>query len=128
MFLRSNFSREEIIMYARIITILAFAALAAVPLSPAYADEDRYDDQADEPTAGIVKMNGVVRQVHKEELKLMISHESIPAFDMWKMTMVFRVRDKVLLDQVKVGDKADFVLERKEDGSYVIIGISQAAK
>lgn len=115
-------------MYARIITILAFAALAAAPLSPAYAYEDGYDDQAAEPTAGIVKMNGVVRQVHKEELKLMISHESIPAFDMWKMTMVFRVRDKVLLDQVKVGDKADFVLERKEDGSYVIIGISQAAK
>ena len=115
-------------MNARIARILAFTALSALALSPSYADENGYDDQTDGPAPGVVKTNGTVRQVHKKEGKLMISHDSIPAFDMWKMTMVFRVKDKALLDNIKKGDKARFELERTEDGSYVIIGINRAVK
>lgn len=46
--------------------------------------------------------NGVVRKIDLENSKITIKHEEIKNLDMPPMTMVFQVRNKALIDKVKV--------------------------
>lgn len=77
---------------------IAIAALAAVLFAvPAWAEE----------------AEGVVRRVDKNAEKLTIRHGPIPSMDMPSpMTMVYRVKDPAMLDQVKAGDKIRFEAEK----------------
>ena len=69
---------------------------------------------------GVVEMSdGEVRRVDKEAGKLTLRHGEIKNLDMPPMTMVFQVRDKALLDQVKPGDKVRFSAEKVE-GKYTV--------
>jgi Cu(I)/Ag(I) efflux system periplasmic protein CusF len=52
--------------------------------------------------------DGEVRKVDKDGGKLTLRHGEIRHMDMPPMTMVFRVRDKAMLDDVKAGDKVRF--------------------
>ncbi len=52
--------------------------------------------------------DGEVRKVDKDAAKVTIKHGAIKNLDMPPMTMVFQVRDKAMLDQVKAGDKIGF--------------------
>ena len=52
--------------------------------------------------------DGEVRRVDKEAGKLTLKHGDIKSLDMPAMTMVFVVKDKALLDKLKVGDKVKF--------------------
>jgi Cu(I)/Ag(I) efflux system protein CusF len=63
---------------------------------------------------------GEVRKVDKEQGKLTIRHEPLTNLEMPAMTMVFRVKDPAMLDQVKEGDKIRFVAERI-DGAITIV-------
>lgn len=54
---------------------------------------------------------GEVRKIDKSTGKMTIKHGPLANLGMDAMTMVFRVRDKTMLDQVKVGDKISFVAE-----------------
>ena len=76
-----------------------FAALIALPCavlaSPALSD-------------------GEIRKVDKDAAKLTIKHGPIANLDMMPMTMVFRVKDKAMLDQVKAGDKVRFSADKVE--------------
>lgn len=63
-----------------------------------------------------------VRKVDKEAAKLTLKHGPIPNLEMGAMTMVFRVKDPALLDQVKQGDKIKFTAE-KISGQYTVTGI-----
>lgn len=51
---------------------------------------------------------GEVRKIDKAAGKITIKHGPIPQFDMPAMTMVYRVKDKAMLDQLKPGDKIKF--------------------
>ena len=51
---------------------------------------------------------GEVRKVDKAAGKVTIKHGAMPKFDMPPMTMVYRVKDKAMLDQLKAGDKIKF--------------------
>ncbi len=53
--------------------------------------------------------DGEIRKVDKEAAKLTIRHGELKALGMMPMTMVFRVQDKAMLEQVAVGDKVRFV-------------------
>jgi Cu/Ag efflux protein CusF len=55
---------------------------------------------------------GEVRRVDKDGGKLTIKHGPLANLDMPGMTMVFRVKDPAMLDQVKEGDKIKFVADR----------------
>lgn len=55
---------------------------------------------------------GEVKKVDNEAAKLTIKHAPLPNLDMPAMTMVFRVKDPAMLDQVKAGDKINFAAER----------------
>lgn len=65
---------------------------------------------------------GEIRRVDKEGARVTIKHGEIRNLDMPPMTMVFQVRDKALLDQVKPGDKVRFAAEKME-GKYTVTHI-----
>jgi Cu/Ag efflux protein CusF len=55
--------------------------------------------------------SGEVRKIDKSAGKMTIKHGPLKNLGMDGMTMVFRVKDPDMLDQVKVGDKIRFVAE-----------------
>lgn len=64
--------------------------------------------------AGAALSEGEVRKVDKQAKKLTIKHGPLANLDMPGMTMVFRVKDPVMLEQVKAGDKVKFQAEKVE--------------
>lgn len=63
---------------------------------------------------------GVVKKVDQSANKITIQHGPIKAFDMPDtMTMVYRVKDPVLLKDVKAGDKIKFDAEHASGGFTV---------
>lgn len=69
--------------------------------------------------------DGVIRKVDKDAGKLTIKHGPIPSMDMPPMTMVYRVTDPAMLDQVKPGDSVKFTME-KIGGQYTVTRIGAA--
>ncbi len=65
---------------------------------------------------------GEIRKVDKDAAKLTIRHGELKALGMMPMTMVFRVQDKAMLDQVVVGDKVRFVAARV-DGAITVTSL-----
>ena len=55
---------------------------------------------------------GVIRKIDKANKKITIKHGEIKNLEMPGMTMVFHVRDPVLLDKVVAGDKVKFRAEK----------------
>ena len=91
--------------------VLVLAAVLAA--APVHADNRHHPS------------DGEIRKVDKETKKLTIKHGPLANLDMPAMTMVFRVKDPAMLDQVKQGDKVKFVAE-KEGGAYVVTQIESA--
>jgi len=58
--------------------------------------------------ASVALTDGEVRKVDKAAGKVTIKHGPMPKFDMPAMTMVYRVKDKAMLDRLKPGDKVKF--------------------
>lgn len=65
------------------------------------------------PTIGIqtYKAKGVVKKIDAETGKLTVDHEDIPGY-MSAMEMTEPVKDKAMLETVKVGDRIEFEIER----------------
>jgi len=57
-----------------------------------------------QPDARRYDLRGKVVSVSKETKKVMVDHEAIPGF-MAAMTMVYRVKDQHLLDNLSPGDR-----------------------
>jgi Cu(I)/Ag(I) efflux system protein CusF len=51
---------------------------------------------------------GEVRKVYPDAGQILLKHGEIKSLDMPPMSMVFKVKDKALLDRVKPGDKVRF--------------------
>jgi Cu/Ag efflux protein CusF len=64
--------------------------------------------------------DGEVKKVDKDAGKLTIKHGPLINLDMPGMTMVFRVKDPAMLDQVKEGDKIRFVADRVNGAITVV--------
>ncbi|NSY37701.1 copper-binding protein [Leisingera sp. ANG59] len=62
--------------------------------------------------AGATFTAGTVKKVDPKSGKVTIKHEELVDLEMPAMTMVFRVADDAMLDQLKVGDAIEFVAER----------------
>lgn len=75
---------------------------------------------AQTPTAG-----GEVVKLDKPAGRITLKHAGIQQIDMPPMTMAFRVREGRLLDDVAVGDRVRFVVE-KIDGQYTVVALSKA--
>ena len=57
-------------------------------------------------------VNGEVRKIDKGAGKITLKHDAIPNLEMPGMTMVFRVKDPSMLDQLKEGDKIKFAADK----------------
>ncbi len=68
---------------------------------------------------------GEVRKVDTEQGRLTIKHEALLNLDMPGMTMVFKVLDDKLLQNVKQGDKIMFRAE-KLDAGFTVVKLEQA--
>jgi len=55
---------------------------------------------------------GEVRKIDKAAGKITIKHGPISNLDMPAMTMVYRVKDNAVLDQLKPGDKINFEADK----------------
>jgi len=65
---------------------------------------------------------GEVRKVDKANSKISLKHGEIKNLDMPPMSMVFLVKDKAMLDKVKVDDKVTFTAAQV-DGNYTLMSI-----
>lgn len=72
--------------------------------------------------AAAAMSDGEVRKVDKETGKITLRHGPIPNLDMPNMTMVFRVKDPAMLDQVKAGDQVRFSADRV-GGQFTVMTI-----
>ena len=82
-----------------IVLLLLSAALA---LSQASYAQEKTEEMS----------NGEIRKIDKDTKKITIKHGEIKNLDMPGMTMVFQVKDPVLLEKIKPGVKIKFSAER----------------
>ena len=71
-------------------------------------------------TADAAFTAGVIKKIDKEAGKLTIQHGPILNLNMPAMTMVFKLKDAGMIDQVKPGDQINFVVERV-NGTLMVI-------
>jgi len=109
----------------RIKTVLTLTAIAwGVALSmPAYTQENMDHSKMGTAQEASMMTDGEVRKIDKEAGKLTLKHGEIKNLDMpGGMTMVFAVKDKALLNNLKPGDKVKFMAV-DEAGKIVITDI-----
>ena len=103
----------------RLTPLLAAALIAS---APALATSHQPAAAASAPA---VLSEGEVRKVDKEAGKVTIKHGPIANLDMPPMTMVFRVKEPVMLDKLKAGDTVRFKAE-KLGGNYTVTEVQPA--
>jgi len=122
-------------MSTKTIVVLALSASASLVPLYAAAQQGRMDHgsmgQGAAGQPGTMQMqagdmaDGEIRKVDKDAGKLTIKHGAIPSMDMPPMTMVYRVKDPAMLDQVKPGDTVKFSME-KVGGQYMVTRLGVA--
>ena len=95
--------------YSVLITVLMLGAGLAFQASA----DDRHHPQTETTSAAAAASTaalteGEVRKIDMAAGKVTIKHGPMPKFDMPAMTMVYRVKDKAMLDNLKPGDKIKF--------------------
>ena len=110
-------------------TIVIF--LAAASLSGAAFAQNSTSHDSHHPAdikvaqASNALTEGEVRKVDKDAGKVTIKHGPLKNLGMPAMTMVYRVKDPAMLDQLKAGDKIDFAAD-KINGAYTVTQVKPA--
>ncbi len=108
----------KIIMKSSIKALFA-ASLMLSSMAGAYAQSTQASAAAPESMS-----TGEIKKVDKSAGKLTIKHGPLENLGMGAMTMVFRAKEPVMLDQVNVGDKIRFVAEAP-DGQLTVTRLEQ---
>lgn len=109
--------------------LLAVAVISAIPAF-AFAAAAAPGEKGGAETAQVASSTGPVsegeiKKVDKDAGKLTIKHGPLTNLDMPGMTMVFRVKDAAMLDQVKAGDKVKLTVE-KVNGALTVTALEAA--
>lgn len=89
------------------------AAKSAPDVKPGVSATAAAIDSKALPVATKLPMtDGEIKKVDKEGGKITIKHGEIKNLDMPGMTMVFRVKEPAMLDQVRAGDKVNFSADK----------------
>ncbi|MEK7723153.1 MAG: copper-binding protein [Acidobacteriota bacterium] len=93
--------RVKLLVFLVFVAAFLFACTNQEPLKPV------------SPKAALhyYQSKGVVKKIDMGSGKLTVDHETIPGY-MEEMEMTEPVKDKAMLETVKVGDKIDFEIER----------------
>lgn len=107
-----------------LISMTVSIGLSAVPL--AFAGGQHEGDHK-EQSSGVADAAsiGEVKKVDKEAGKVTLKHGQIKNLDMPAMTMLFRVKEPQMLDQLKEGDKIKFTVDRV-NGALTITSLEPA--
>ena len=105
-------SRTDMNPIKRLLTRM-LVSLAGLIAQPSLADTEPF------------MAEGVVRKLDPENRKITLKHGDIKNLNMPGMTMVFRLQEKVEIDQLKPGDKVMFHVEKIE-GAYTITDLQAA--
>jgi Cu/Ag efflux protein CusF len=100
---------------------LALIIALALPAAPLIAAHAAPADNAQQASASMSE--GEIRKIDKDAGKITIRHGELKNLDMPPMTMVFRVQEPAMIDQVKVGDRIEFVAE-KVGGQFTVTQIA----
>ena len=92
---------------------VAALVMASVAWLPPALSQVKPTDSESLAAAGAIA-EGEVRKVDKEAKKITLKHGPISNLGMTAMTMVFRVKEPAMLDEVKVGDKVRFRADKIE--------------
>ena len=107
-------------------TLIATLGLAAPAIALAQPDHAAHHGGASAPAAADAKLaEGTVKKIDKSAGKLTIAHGPLESLGMPAMTMVFRAARPRLLDQVKVGDRIRFAVE-KVGGALTVTSLEAA--
>ncbi len=106
---------------SRLLTILAMTAAIPMAAHAAGSAQAKEGAAAQQPAAGVMA-DGEVKKIDKDAGKMTIKHGPLVNLDMPPMTMVFRVKDAAMLDQVKSGDQIRFSVE-KINGALTVTAI-----
>lgn len=98
-------------------TLIAVAATISTPAIAA-SNHDSHASMPDHAAAAAMT-DGLVKKVDKPGGKLTVSHGPLPN-GMPAMTMVFRVKDAVWLDQLKNGDRIRFAADTADDVMTIV--------
>ena len=101
-----------------ILVLTAIASLDALAIDESH--KKAAASVATTQSAATALTSGEVKKVDRDAGKITIKHGPLVNLDMPSMTMVFRVKDPAMLDQVQVGDKIGFVAE-KLNGAYTVM-------
>ena len=92
--------------------LIAVSILGAGLAFQASADDSHKNHATNEANpaaaASVALTGGEVRKIDQAAGKVTIKHGPMAKFDMPAMTMVYRVKDKAMLDNLKSGDKIKF--------------------
>lgn len=110
-------------MKTSILVLSAFAVLSMTSI-PSYAKDEMAMPMptTQASTQKTIAGKGTIVLENKANAKVTLQHEAIPAIGWGAMTMEFKVKDKMLLDKVKQGDKVQFTLVLQGQ-DYVITSI-----
>ena len=104
-------------------SLSAAAALAHAQPAPAASPVDHAAHHGASTAAP--QSDGEVRKVDKAQGKLTLRHGPLENLSMPGMTMVFKVADPKMLDNLKEGDKVKFTAE-KVNGTYTVTALQPA--
>lgn len=106
--------------------VMAAATPFAMAQDGAHAGHGAHDAHAGDPSqAAPALTDGEVKKIDKESGKITLRHGEIRNLNMAAMTMVFRVKDTAMLEQVNVGDKIRFAADR-DNGAVAIVQLEKA--
>lgn len=104
---------------------VSFFGLAFAQSNP--GQDSRHSEVIRVAQAATSLSDGEVRKVDKEAQKVTIKHGPLEGLGMPPMTMVFRVVDPSMLDNLKTGDKIKFIAD-KINGAYTVTQIGADMK
>lgn len=97
---------------------LCVATIATMPAASAQAQHAQTAAHTEQATE---LSSGVIVKVDKDLAKLTIKHGPLANLKMPGMTMVFKVKQADMLDQVATGDKINFLAESVNGALTVIV-------
>jgi len=105
---------------------LVVAGLLALPAVQAQEAASHHHDAVAAGTGAPAPMSaGEVIKIDKDAGKITLRHGPLVNLDMPGMTMAFKVAEPAMLDQLKPGDKVQFVAE-KAGGALTITALQSA--
>lgn len=119
------------LLFNTLIAAAGFALASSNALAQAQMQMPMHDhgphDAMSPPSQGDANAlsEGEIKKIDKETGKLTVQHGPLANLNMPGMTMAFKAQDPAMLDQVKVGDKIRFRVERV-NGAYAITKLESA--